>query len=248
MIEGITLLCGTAASIGFLHTVLGPDHYLPFVAMSRVGGWSLAKTVIITLVCGIAHVLSSVALGVIGIAFGVALLKLEAIEGLRGDLAGWLLLTFGLVYFVWGVRRAIRNKPHAHPHAHVDGVIHAHRHVHAGGHVHVHQQTDSSASEHGPGTVRTGSMTPWVLFTIFLFGPCEPLIPLLMYPAAKGQMWHVVLVTAIFGTTTIATMVTIVVMAHATVGRMAFTRFERYGHALAGFVVLACGAAIKVGL
>jgi len=25
----------------------------------------------------------------------------------------------------------------------------------------------------------------WALFLIFVFGPCEPLIPLIMYPAAK---------------------------------------------------------------
>ena len=29
------LLLLTAASIGFIHTLLGPDHYLPFVAMWR---------------------------------------------------------------------------------------------------------------------------------------------------------------------------------------------------------------------
>ena len=39
-----TLLLWTAASIGFVHTLLGPDHYLPFVAMSRAGGWSARKT------------------------------------------------------------------------------------------------------------------------------------------------------------------------------------------------------------
>ncbi|HEX7375587.1 MAG TPA: hypothetical protein VF278_00670, partial [Pirellulales bacterium] len=49
-----------ALSIGFLHTLFGPDHYIPFVAMSRVGGWSRSKTLLITLLCGLAHVGSSV--------------------------------------------------------------------------------------------------------------------------------------------------------------------------------------------
>ena len=91
-------------------------------------------------------------------------------------------------------------------------------------------------------------MTPWVLFTIFVFGPCEPLIPILMYPAAKGHMFGVVLVTSTFGLTTLATMIATVTFAHFALGRLPFAGVARYSHALAGFVVLLCGAAVKVGL
>lgn len=244
MTEEMLLLCGTAATIGLVHTVLGPDHYLPFVAMSRIGRWPLRKTVLVTVLCGIGHVLSSVALGLIGIALGLAVFKLESIESWRGDVAGWLLLAFGLVYFVWGVRRAIRNRPHTHKHIHVDGTAHAHEHAHADEHVHVHKPSDAPGGE-----ARTANtMTPWILFTIFVFGPCEPLIPILMYPAAKGRMVDVLLVTAIFGLTTLLTMTTIVVGASMGMASLSLGRLERYGHALAGFVVLACGAAIKAGL
>ena len=31
MNDSIALLSVTAISIGFLHTLLGPDHYLPFI-------------------------------------------------------------------------------------------------------------------------------------------------------------------------------------------------------------------------
>ncbi|MGB2984288.1 MAG: hypothetical protein WBE26_00255 [Phycisphaerae bacterium] len=244
MTESIVLLCGTAASIGFLHTLLGPDHYLPFVAMSQAGKWSFPKTLVITVLCGLGHVLSSVVLGLVGIVFGVAVFKLEAVEGFRGDLAGWLLLTFGLVYFAWGVRRAIRNKPHTHAHLHADGTRHSHKHVHAANHVHVHEP-DEPANKHD---VNRTSMTPWVLFTIFVFGPCEPLIPILMYPAAEGSTLGVIVVATIFSTVTIATMTTIVALAYFGTGLFSFSRLERYTHALAGFVVLLCGAAIKAGL
>lgn len=273
MADNLALLCAAAASIGFLHTMLGPDHYLPFVAMSRAGGWSLNKTLFVTVLCGIGHVLSSVVLGLIGIAFGVAVFKLEAVEGFRGDLAGWLLLAFGFVYFVWGVRRAIRNKPHCHRHIHANGTMHEHVHVHAEDHVHVHAETHeptptSTTTEPGaqaPGgplpstdhpepkgkhhrSGSSGSMTPWVLFTIFVFGPCEPLIPLVMYPAAKGHMLGVVVVTTIFGLATLATMTAMVTFAYLALGRLPFAGVARYSHALAGFVVLLCGAAVKVGL
>lgn len=238
MTDGLVVLCATGATIGFLHTLLGPDHYLPFVAMSRVGRWSMSRTVLITVLCGVGHVLSSVVLGIIGIAFGVAVLKLETIESFRGDIAGWLLLAFGLVYFVWGVRRAIRNKPHEHRHAHANGTLHSHEHGHRGDHVHAHTPAAPEAAPEG------GSMTPWVLFTIFLFGPCEPLIPILMYPAATGSVWGLLLVTAVFGAVTIGTMMGVVMALSLGVKVLPVRRLERYTHALAGAAISLCGAAM----
>lgn len=243
--DELTLLCGTAASVGALHTLLGPDHYLPFIAMSRAGRWSLCKTTLITLLCGLGHVLSSIALGVIGIFFGVAVFRLEDIERTRGEVAGWLLLAFGLIYFIWGVRRAIRNRSHAHLHTHVDGTAHDHEHRHAREHVHVHNAQHGTAN----GISQPArSMTPWILFVIFIFGPCEPLIPLLMYPAAKGHVWDVILVSTIFAVTTLTTMTAAVLLAYFAIGARTFRRMERYSHALAGFVVFLCGAAIMTGL
>ncbi len=262
--QSITLLYVAAAWIGLAHTLLGPDHYLPFLAMSRAGGWTLRKTLLVTLACGIGHVLGSIVLGTIGIVVGVAVFKLETIEDIRGDVAGWLLLAFGALYFAWGVRRAIRNRPHTHAHAHGDGTVHAHRHMHRGGHLHVHQQAPAPRNSETscecfpavrtsdtvirPKTESSGAMTPWVLFTIFVFGPCEPLIPVLMYPAAKGQWWDVALVAVVFGITTLATMVTVVALACVAIGSLNLGQLERYGHALAGFVILLCGAAVQVGL
>jgi hypothetical protein len=102
----LSLLTLTAASLGFLHTAAGPDHYVPFIAMSRLGRWPMVKTTWITLLCGLGHVLGSVVLGLAGVALGVALAKVQAIDYFRGDLAARLLTAFGLVYCVWGVRRA----------------------------------------------------------------------------------------------------------------------------------------------
>jgi sulfite exporter TauE/SafE len=225
-------LLSLAVLLGVCHTLLGPDHYLPFVAMSRVGNWSRRKTVWITLLCGIAHVLGSVVLGCVGIALGIAVLKLEPIEEIRGDLAGWLLLTFGLLYFVWGLARALRNRPHVH--------------VHADGTVHAHPESEHS-HELGQQPAR-GPMTPWVLFTIFLFGPCEPLIPVLMYPAARGSAWSVALVSGLFGLATLGTMLSVVLVMCRGADLLPLGRLERYSHALAGLVVLSCGLAIKLGL
>lgn len=233
MTHEIQLLAGTAAGLAFFHTILGPDHYLPFIVMSKSGKWSLAKTTFITFLCGIGHVFSSIILGTIGIALGIAVGKLEAFESFRGGLAGWSLLAFGLVYFVWGVHRAIRNKPHSHIHAHSDSVAHKHTHVHTKEHTHAHVEESKK------------SMTPWVLFTIFVFGPCEPLIPILMYPAAKNNTAAIVLVAGIFATITISTMLGVVLVSTFGLNLLPLSKLERYSHALAGAAVFICGFAIQ---
>ena len=74
------LLMITAITIGFIHTILGPDHYLPFLVLSKARKWSISKTLGITFLCGLGHVLSSIVLGIIGITLGIAVFKLEAIE------------------------------------------------------------------------------------------------------------------------------------------------------------------------
>ena len=100
MEESIKILSATAVSLAFMHTLLGPDHYLPFIVLSEAKKWSTKKTMLITMLCGLGHVLSSVLLGFIGIAAGVALSKLVGIEEVRGSIAAWLFIAFGLIYMI----------------------------------------------------------------------------------------------------------------------------------------------------
>src|SRR5512138_207336 len=93
-----TVLFLTAASIGFFHTLLGPDHYLPFVAMARAKRWNYVKTSWIVILCGFGHIGSSVLLGFIGITLGISIKELRLIESFRGNVAAWALIAFGLVY------------------------------------------------------------------------------------------------------------------------------------------------------
>lgn len=241
-------LLTTAASIGFIHTVSGPDHYVPFIAMSKAGKWSAWRTLWITLACGLGHVMSSVLLASLGLALGTAAEKMKWFEEFRGNVAGWLLLGFGLMYMIWGIRRAIRNQPHTHFHAHENGTVHAHEHVHQNEHVHVHDRAHvhPTALEHQhahAGEVKA-NLTPWILFTIFVFGPCEPLIPLVFYPAAKHDLWGALWVTLVFGIVTIATMTTIVMGAVAGLTKLHASTMDRYSHAAAGFALTMCGVAI----
>ena len=229
MIHELFILITATVSLALIHTLAGPDHYLPFIVISRAKKWSLARTASFTALCGLGHVGSSVLLGFIGIALGIAVGKLEFIEGIRGNIISWIFTAFGLVYLVWGIKQAFRNKPHEHIHVHGAGDVHAHKHAHHEEHLHVHEDEEKR------------NLTPWILFTIFIFGPCEPLIPLVMYPAAKNNYNDLILVTIIFSAVTILTMLTLVLVTSYGIKFIPMKAVEKYNHALAGGTIFLCG-------
>ena len=93
-----------------------------------------------------------------------------------------------------------------------------------------------------------GRLTPWVLFTIFIFGPCEALVPLLMYPAAGGSWIGVAAVVAIFAAATLGTMSAAVWLGIRGLRAVELGRLQPFSHALAGLALAACGLAIHLGL
>ena len=253
MAPDLALLLLTAASIGVVHTLLGPDHYLPFVALSKARAWTDARTAAITASCGVGHVLGSILIGAIGIAAGTAVERLVHVEAWRGDIAAWLLFGFGLAYLVWGVKRALRGETHSHLHVHADGTRHSHDHDHRlAPHVHPHVATlpVADAVTFAPVAKEAGRAaalaTPWTLFIIFVFGPCEPLIPLVMYPAARHDMAGVALVAAAFGLTTILTMLAIIALSSWGLSFVRLGRLERYAHAIAGAMIFVSGLAVRL--
>jgi nickel/cobalt exporter len=232
MNESIALLSATAVSIGFIHTILGPDHYLPFIVLSEAKKWNLKKTMFITFLCGVGHVLSSVVLGLLGIAVGISINRIINIESLRGSIAAWLFIAFGLVYMIISIRNLIKNKTHTHAHYHPGGESHEHVHDHHHEHSHVHEKD----------VVKT---TPWVLFLIFVFGPCEPLIPILMYPAARNNISGAVIVSLLFSIVTIATMMSVVLAFKLGLSKLNLKPLERYAHLIAGSMIFLSGIAIQ---
>ena len=248
MSNDMLVLYGLAVTIGFTHTLFGPDHYVPFIMMSTARKWSSTRTLAVTLLCGLGHVGSSVVLGLIGVAAGIAVGRLEAFEGIRGNLAAWAIIAFGLVYCVWGIRQAYRNRPHQHPHFHADGHSHTHEHVHSGEHAHVHDEKHAgtlNAQKADAHAIQSkASITPWALFVLFVLGPCEPLIPLLMYPAARESVWGMVAVAILFGGVTITTMAAVVLLGTLGVNFLPLRKLERYMHAIAGGTICLSGLAI----
>ena len=260
---GLALLVATAAGVGLVHTVIGPDHYLPFVVLARARGWSARRTAAITLACGGAHVLSSLLLAAIGIALGVGVTRLTDVESLRGELAAWALVAVGTVYAAWGLHRALRGDRHIHlgppplahahahergaPHSHGRELSHAHEHAHGSGRDpgHAHEWAPRCSAPPPP-TDGARALTPWALFLVFVLGPCEPLIPLLMAPAAAGSLAGTALVALAFGTATLASMLGAVAVGLAGARLLPLGPIERFTHALAGLAILVSGLGVAL--
>jgi nickel/cobalt exporter len=196
-----------AASAGVIHTLLGPDHTVPLAALARNQRWSRRKTLGMTLGCGVIHLLSGLALAGAALVLGHSVEAWGLTEGVPGRLAGWLLVAFGVVYGVWGLREAYRPRRAA-----------------------------------GPGRFS------WVLFLVFVLGPCEPLIPLVMLPGALGNIAGTVVVVTTFAVATLATMAAVVGGAVAGLERLPRLRLaERFGGVAAGVLITGAGLAVTLG-
>lgn len=243
-----------AAGIAIVHTALGPDHYLPFVMIGRARKWTMARTLVITALCGIGHVGSSLLLGGLGILAGMAIAGVEGLEQLRGSAAGWALVAVGCAYGLWGLRQASRHRhglevhrhgAHVHLHEGGDGQhahqLHAHAHDHGPAHHHgPHQEVAPAATAEAPAPSGK-SVTFWALFLVFVLGPCEPLIPLFVVPASEGRWSLAITVGVVFAVTTIGTMLAITGAMYAGVSKLPLGALERWSHALAGGVIASSG-------
>ena len=227
----LMLLLVSAASLGVIHTLLGPDHYLPFIVLSKARNWTRSKTLWITFISGVGHVGGSVILGLIGIGMGISLSKLEAIEASRGSLVGWMLIAFGLLYTAYGIYKYVKRGAHMHLPAFLrpKSIRHAHLHLD------VKELEKEDA----------GNLTPWILFLIFVFGPCEVLIPMLIYPAANQSGLGVFLVALVFGIATIGTMMLVVYLGYRGLSLVSLKGREYQFHLLAGLVILLAGAGMQ---
>ncbi|ACC99095.1 hypothetical protein Emin_1549 [Elusimicrobium minutum Pei191] len=208
------LIVLTAVGLGLTHTILAPNHYLPFIAIAKARNWTLPKTLFITFLCSSGHIIGSLIIAVIAVLFGVAASKIEIIDGYRANIAAWGLILFGLIYFLYGVKAA------RHNHSCCE---------------HIHTKKDDIKS-----------LTPFILFMLFLFAPCEAFIPIMMIPAIENIPMLTVAVALAFGITTMITMVVAVGLGYKGVELLPFKKWERYGHMIAGAVILICGILVEV--
>ncbi|RME71963.1 MAG: hypothetical protein D6781_03100 [Verrucomicrobia bacterium] len=209
----VLFLAGTAASVGLVHTVIGVDHTLPFVAIGRARRWSLRRTLGLTAVCGVGHVAASLVIAFAGIVAGAAMEDLSWLDSVRGELAAWALIVFGCTYAAWSWAR--RKRPHGHSHADGDALA-------------------------GWSTGR------WGLFIVFVLGPCEPLVPLLIVPGLETGWWAALFVAAVFSAATLGAMLAVVTLGYYGLRVLPGKLSAHHAEVLAGVAIALSGLAIKV--
>lgn len=224
----LQILISTAAFLGFIHTLLGPDHYVPFIALSKARKWSMRQTLWITFFSGVGHILGSVVLGIFGVALGISLARIESIESMRGEITAWMFMVFGIFYFLYGIRKSFHEHNHTHQHF-IDKIWKKKHRLSA--------ENLEESSEKG--------ITPWILFLIFVFGPCEVLIPMLIYPAVEHNYWGIASVSTIFGIATISTMLLVVYFSLKGSKIIKIKNGEKHFHWIAGIIILSLGLGIK---
>jgi len=219
-----TALIFSAITISILHTASGPDHYLPFIVLSRSRKWSKSRTIALTVICGLGHIFSSVLIGLIGVVMGWQLAKLTWLQDIRGNFSAWALLLFGLLYLIWGLWRACTNRPHQHYDMH-DNEIYVNEHRHG----------NVSLPQHRV------KVTPLVLVAIFVMGPSEPLVPLLFYSGIHKSAMEISVLITVFAVCTVLTMVGMVLLGLYGFSFFSTMKIERYIHAISGAILTACG-------
>lgn len=214
----LSALWTTALLTAVIHTVAGPDHYLPFIAIAKSRGYDMKKTLLWTFVCGIGHIASAllIALAFIYFSHWLSEEKFVWIEENRGNIAAYALIGLGAAYLLWALRHRL-----------------LHKHGAAHGHL--------------PDAGKDKNITVWVLFIIFVLGPCEALLPILTASSVLGAE-AVISCTVIFSAATIATMMLAVACGLRGLRALRFEKLGSYAHEIAGGTIMACGLAIIFGL
>ena len=134
----VVVLAGLVA--GMLHVLSGPDHLAavaPLAADSSDSRWRAGFS------WGIGHTGGVLLVGLLAVLLR-DVLPVDAISSWSERLVGLALIAVGL----WGARRALATRVHAHRHVH-DGSVHSHVHFHGTGDVAVHQRAGTpSAHRH----------------------------------------------------------------------------------------------------
>ncbi len=221
----------TAILTGVIHTIAGPDHYLPFIAIAKCRNYGWIKTFLWTLFCGVGHVGSALLLAALFLLFAEVLSEahLEWVEEWRGSIAAYALIGMGAAMLIYALRKRWKRRPHQHTHDHADGTTHVHTHTHDPQHGHPHGSSKS--------------ISYWVVFIIFVLGPCEALLPLLTASAVLGTA-SVIVVAVVFSIATILTMLCAVAAGTFGLKLLRFRYLEEYASEIAGATVMCCGLAI----
>ncbi|RJQ11593.1 MAG: hypothetical protein C4551_00930 [Bacillota bacterium] len=237
---GVTVIALGSAAVGAAHAVL-PDHWVPYVVLSKARGWGMPQALGAAAAGGMAHLASTTALGV-----AVAFLGAEALEGVGhwAQLFGaGVLVLFGAALLARGfltLRAGGRahGDPHHHGRSHDDARSEGDVHSYYPGGFSFSRPT---ASHDRPRALsRTGRRAHILQGLLLGVRPCAEAVPMFLAAAAYGftsSLLSVVMWTA----ATLVTMVLMVWISLLGLRGLPLDTVNRYGELAAGGLILLMG-------
>jgi len=214
----------TTVLTAVVHTLI-PDHWLPFVLVSRAERWSIRHTVLLTVISATLHVTLSIALGLTLVMAGRGAERAVLGLGERLEsLTGWMLVVFGLAYMAWFLVRG--------------------GHVHSFG-IHPHHSPEDPEPEPELRKVRLKDLSGYALTFIVGFNPCILVIPC-VYGAAQMSTLTLLAVAVAFAVSTIGSMVVVTLLGLKGTARLTSPFLTRYGEAFSGGLIAAVGIAVLI--
>jgi ABC-type nickel/cobalt efflux system permease component RcnA len=225
-------IMATGFGVAFFHAAI-PSHWLPFVLAARGQRWTRGKTLAVTALAGLGHVLFTTLLGVLVVWLGIETSRLTG--SVFPFIAGGVLILFGLYYVMRHVRRG------GHGHVHLFGAGHGHSHhpheyVHEHGHSHDHAPSTSGKSD---AAVILG------LLAVLTFSPCEGFLPVYLSGIHYGWSGFLFL-SAVLAAATLAGMVAFTWLSLAGLERLNLAVLEHYESAILGGLLILLGIAVMV--
>lgn len=217
---GLALVLTTILT-ALVHTLI-PDHWLPFVLVSRAEGWSAKRTVMLTAISASMHVCVSIGLGLaIVLAGRGAELAVTGLADRLGSLSGLMLMLFGAAYTAWFLFRG--------------------GHVHSFG-VHPHHNPHDAEP---PAAEVTGlrAISGYALTFVVGFNPCILVIPCIYGAASLGYLTLAAVALA-FGLSTIISMVVVTLAGLHGTSRLTSPFLTRYGEAISGTLIALTGLVV----
>ncbi len=213
----LTLL-GGAFLLSVLHGLI-PNHWLPFVLLGRDRGWGPSRILTVTVFGGIAHISSTILVGILIAVAGLAFS--QHYEEVMRWVGPAILMGVGLWVF-WRGRRCHHGHHHGEPFSHTDAC----HHEADGAHDHREKRLDSR------------DMTAIGALVLMMFlSPCLELE--FYYLSAVPLGWKGIAgVSVVYMLVTVGTMLLAVGTAARGLRQLRWTFFERHERKIGGSVLI----------
>jgi nickel/cobalt transporter (NicO) family protein len=217
-------LIAAAAGVGFGHAIL-PDHWVPLAVIGRTQRYRLGRVARLSGLAGVAHVLVSLVLGAIIIAVGLQFRS--QVASVQDAVVGGVLLLTGVGFGV----------------LELTGRGHHHDHDHRHDHDHHHDHAEHDHHHHGRAHGLAAIMVPFGAAA----SPDLTILPVFVAATTAGA-FAAVGALLVFSAVTIATIVTLTLVAcfggHQLQGRW----LDRWGNLFTAGVLVAIGALVAAGV